>query len=188
MGSVEEVGGQTMKILKNDDVEYIECLTTALFDSIHNLTNDSIKTPFFKIEAIRKINRIRATLDLPMIIQNHSCINGMPTLNIKPPIKEECKHNFELLPIGENKQAILYCRHCAEVKRISLYEQAEQKRTQAQFPQIPKGAIFMPIALFEYICDESVYAHEVKEKVRDHRNLEKQLFEASLNGTQEDKQ
>lgn len=117
-----------MKILKNDDVEDIECLTTALIDSIHNLPNDSIKTPFFKIEAIRKINRIRATLDLAMIMQNHSCINGMPTLNIKPPIKEECKHDFELLPIGENKQAILYCRHCAEVKRISLDKKKKKKK------------------------------------------------------------
>ena len=117
-----------MKILKNDEVNYIECLTLALHDCIHNLPNDSIKTPFRKIEAIRNINRIRETLDLPMIILNHSCINGMPTLNIKPPIKEECKHDFELLPIGENKQAILYCRHCAEVKRISLDEQKKKKK------------------------------------------------------------
>ena len=117
-----------MKILKNCDVEYIECLTTALIEQINNMPNDSIKTHFRKIEAIRNTNRIRETLDLPMITPNHSCINGMRYLISKPPIKEECKHNFELLPIGENKQAILYCRHCAEVKRISLDEQKKKKK------------------------------------------------------------
>ena len=102
-----------MKILKKEDINEINFLTSKLHDFIHELPNDSIKKTFEKRSAIWKLNSIRTILDLPQII-------SMPFYNPKNWAKEECNHDFELLPFAANGQATLFCRHCAEVKRISL--------------------------------------------------------------------
>lgn len=142
-----------MKILKKKDINEIDFFTSNLHDFIHNLPNDSIKKPFEKRSAIYKLNEIRTMLDLPMII---SFVSGMPTLNVNPPKKEECNHYFELLQTGKTGEAILFCRHCAEVKRIALNEEANR-------PNVKQKYLNISIDEFNDVFDSAASFEELKD-------------------------
>lgn len=122
-----------MKILSNNKIDQIERHLNILNDFIQNSSEHEDK----KRKAIAALNVICADLDIPRYFVFSRFINRpfLPDV-ILPPVRfcesQQHEHNFELLPIGENKQAILYCRHCAEVKRISLDKKKKKKKQEVE--------------------------------------------------------
>lgn len=143
-----------MKILTTKKIKEIDHLTMDLHDFIHNLKNDSLEKVIEKRKHIYKLNEIRTLCDLPKII---SWIHRYPMPEVKPPKKEECKHVYE---IGFDQYSVpfLFCKHCAEIKRISLDEEAEQAKTKQKH-------IHIPIDEFTDICDSAATFKQLKELV-----------------------
>ena len=111
-----------MKILSNTKKNQIERHLNILNDFIQNSSEHEDK----KRNAVMALNVICADLDIPRYFALKRFINFPHSIRFCE--SQQHEHNFELLPIGENKQAILYCRHCAEVKRISLDKKKKKKK------------------------------------------------------------
>lgn len=117
-----------MKRISSNTQNDISILTRQLFDFIGSLPHTSIKDPISKVHHLQMINRIRERLDLIPILLPRS----IPMPEVKPPKKEECNHDFDVLQVFARGQAILFCRHCAKVKRISIDEKSESQETEQE--------------------------------------------------------
>ena len=152
-----------MKILTKKKVNEIDILTTSIHNFINNLSNDSIKKPFEKIDAIHKLNEVRGISGLPRIITipprriPHMLLSEF---NISMPPVKPCKmpeHEHDFFIAHQTKTvSTICCRTCGKTKRI-----------EADIPQEKVTPEYIKISIddFKLICNESTTANEVRTKI-----------------------
>ena len=84
----------------------------------------------------------------------------------------ECNHDFNVLQTN-GKQAILFCRKCAEIKRISLNTQEGRTMSKAEATSLAEqNYIYVSIDEFEDICNGAASVKEIKELLLDRQKMQ----------------